>query len=112
MITNSNTVERREFVNGQTGETQGCYAGSELESALVRDPDWAPAKSDPGSERDGQSEKGSVVPDELGSLKREQLNDIAHQLGVDNPEGLSNKDEVIDAINQARTLPGQDGERP
>jgi hypothetical protein len=41
-------------------------------------------------------------PEDLASLKRADLNTLAAELGIENPEKLKNKPAVIEAIEQAR----------
>lgn len=48
----------------------------------------------------------SLPGDNLADLKREDLNARASVAGVDDPEGLPNKDAVIDAIRQAEASQG------
>lgn len=45
--------------------------------------------------------------DELHRLKRPALNDLARQAGVENPEGLPNKNAVIAALADAQADPAQ-----
>jgi hypothetical protein len=55
---------------------------------------------------DGEPEQG-LTEEELLKLSRSDLNDTAREYGVDNPEGLKNKQEVVDAIFEAQA--GEEG---
>lgn len=58
-----------------------------------------PSKKADSPEDNGQSGNDPVTPNE--SWTREQLNDKAEALGVENPEKLPSKKAVLDAINSA-----------
>lgn len=44
--------------------------------------------------------KPDLTADELKKLKRDELDKVAAQAGVPNPEDLANKEEVIEAIEE------------
>lgn len=58
----------------------------------------------------GSPDAGAVTPEDestaddkaLGELSREELDERASDLGVENPEGLKTKDDVIEAIKEAQ----------
>jgi hypothetical protein len=57
----------------------------------------------------GKAKKAEDEPEEpaepaenLDALNRDELNELAESLGVENPAGLPNKDAVIAAIEKAR----------
>lgn len=53
---------------------------------------------DAALERAVQRGSIQIESDELARLNRDELNDVARQSGVPEPEGLPNKQAVIDAI--------------
>lgn len=89
----------------ESGRCLSAPSGSALERAVERDPEWRPL--------DGSTEQAvpdpvgpeAVEPDEgeaLDDLNRQELNDLAAELGVEGAEGLSNKDAVKAAILEAK----------
>lgn len=86
----------------------------EVSEELAKSPE---ATGKPESEPEQESEPDEVVgegepeegltEEELLKLNRSDLNDTAREYGVDNPEGLKNKQEVVDAIFEAQA--GEEG---
>jgi hypothetical protein len=103
--------DTHEYVNAG-GETRGAFAGTEQDKVYASDPDWTPVgKSTPATETPAGSEsKGS--PDDNGtdidSLSRDELNALAAEKGVENPEELPNKGAVKEAIKATETPAGDD----
>lgn len=87
----------REWIHAD-GQTAGAYLESEPDSAFQSSPDWALADSSGAAEATAE-ESGSV---DGGDYSRGELNQLALEAGVENPEGLANKSEVADAINTKR----------
>lgn len=81
----------------EDGRTQSAEEGSALYEALRDHDDWRQVDAaDP--EPDEPSAEDGGVPEELRGLKREQLNDVAREAGVEDPEKLPNIAAVIEAI--------------
>jgi len=108
--------EVNEYRHKETGETQSAYVGSELDKVLAKDGDYevvgtrtpAPEETAPAGEpaptpQSGKtkSDGGRTTPEDLEGKSRDELNDLATEKGVENPEGFANKDEVKTAILEA-----------
>ncbi|MGE4424992.1 MAG: hypothetical protein AB7G37_00905 [Solirubrobacteraceae bacterium] len=92
------------FVNEQ-GRELGAAAGSALEETLLRKPGWRQVGADPGPVPLGPDEpsaSGARLPEDDPATKRDELDLLALELGVEEPEDLPNKGAVIDAIRAAR----------
>lgn len=95
------------YVN-ETGEVLVAPAGSELDKVLAQDPEWTlvgkrrPEAAQASSETpDGGTPDGGT-PEDLGALKRDQLNELAASLGIEDPASLSSKADVVAAIEAAQ----------
>jgi hypothetical protein len=105
--------ESNQYKNEVTGETVGAFAGSELDRVYAKDPDYTVVGNHtPPPEKIGvaeatphsgktKSEGARTHPSDLEGLSREELNALALEKGVTNPDGFANKDEVRTAIIQA-----------
>ena len=99
---------------GSKDETLGVYEGSPLDEALAGDDDWElvggakrAAASDPAPKTDKEIDENT----DLSKLKRPELDQVAAQRGVTEPEKLPSKDAVIEAIAAAQAEGAQgDGE--
>lgn len=102
--------EVNQYRNKGTGETVGAYVGTEQDKVYAQDPDFevvgkrttnveTPAEEAPTEETGkSHSEGGRIHESELEGKSRDELNDIARDAGVENPEGFANKAEVTTAI--------------
>ncbi len=105
-----------EYRHTPTGETQSAYVGSELDKVLATDPDYEavgehtlpPEVTTPEGEPEPTSQSGKTRSDggrltvaDLEGKSRDELDDLATEAGVENPEGFANKDEVKTAILEA-----------
>ncbi|MCK9250354.1 MAG: hypothetical protein M0P31_15445 [Solirubrobacteraceae bacterium] len=88
------------FVNEQ-GRELGAAPGSALEETLQRKPGWRQVGADePVADTDDPASAQS--DEDLVVLKRDELDLLALEAGVEDPEALPNKGAVIDAIRAAR----------
>jgi hypothetical protein len=96
------------YIDGET--TASAYVGTEQDKVYRSDPDWSPvgtptlppeeegmASATPHSGKT-KSDGGRTHAADLEGLSREDLNALATEKGVENPEGFANKDEVKTAI--------------
>jgi hypothetical protein len=105
--------EVNEYRHIATGDTLGAYVGSEQDKVLARDTDYesvskrtpAPEESTPEGEPDptpqtgkSRSDGGRIHESDLEGKTREDLDKIASEAGVENPEGFPNKTELTKAI--------------
>ncbi|HSC20597.1 MAG TPA: hypothetical protein VLC07_02615 [Solirubrobacterales bacterium] len=108
--------EVNEYRQKETGETQSAYVGSELDKILAKDADYevvgertpAPEEGTPPGEAPPTSQSGKTksdggrtTPGDLKRLSRDELNELATEKGVENPQGFANKDELKTAILEA-----------
>lgn len=112
--------EVNEYRHKPTGDTLSGYVGSELDKVLAKDPDYevvgdhtvppelTTGDGDPPTPQSGKtkSDGGRREAADLEGLKRDELNEIALEEGVENPEGFANIKEVKTAILEAS--PGAD----
>jgi hypothetical protein len=98
------TVDTREFVHVNGVDRQAAYEGTELCSVLAASPDWEKATAQAAQTDDPAGD----LPEELDSFKRDRLDAIATDLGVDRPGDLPNKGAVIDAIRTAQAAQTDD----
>lgn len=109
--------DTHEYINAD-GETRGAFAGTEQDKVYASDPDWTlagkgspatetPAGSESAGSPDGDGTVGEQAPD-LDSLSRDELNALAAEKGVENPEELPNKGAVKEAIKATETPAGDD----
>jgi hypothetical protein len=109
--------DTHEYINAD-GETRGAFAGTEQDKVYASDPDWTPVgKSTPATETPAGS-KSTGSPDDYGtdgkqtsdldSLSRDELNALAAEKGIEEPEDLPNKAAVKDAIKATETPAGDD----
>lgn len=104
---NQTSTEVNEYVNKVTGETVGAYVGTEQDKVYANDADYEPlGKPRPAHEEQAASGGSKEEPNGTGTsdmegLSRDELNALATEHGVENPEGLANKDEVKKAILEA-----------
>jgi hypothetical protein len=122
---NEASPEANEYVNKVTGETAGAYVGTEQDKVYASDPDFepvgerstaveTPAEEPVPDEKTGKSrsEGGRLHESELKDKSRDELNTLAAEAGVENPEGFANKGEVITAIletSAAVETPAEEG---
>lgn len=98
------TVATREFVHVNGVDRQAAYEGTELCSVLAASQDWEKA-----SAQAAQTDNTAPAnPEDLDTLKRDRLDTIATDLGVDRPGDLPNKGAVIDAIRAAQAAQTDD----
>jgi len=104
--------DTHEYINAD-GETRGAFPGTEQDKVYASDPDWTLAgKGSPATETPAGSESTGSPDDngtDIDSLSRDELNALATEKGVENPEELPNKGAVKDAIKATET-PAGDGE--
>jgi hypothetical protein len=107
--------EVNEYRHKETGETFGAFVGTEQDKVLARDEDYesvgkrtpAPEETTPDQEKPTpqsgktRSDGARTNLDDLEGKSREELNKIADEAGVQNPQGFANKDEVKSAIVEA-----------
>jgi hypothetical protein len=109
---NQSTGKPVEYVNLETGEHVGAYAGTEQDKVYRDDPDYdivgrrpsAPSKVAAATTEDGEGDRKSV---DLDGLSRADLDALAVEKGVENPGDLPNKDAVKAAIAAATTEDGE-----
>lgn len=100
-----------EYRHSDGVNTAGVVAGTEHDLVLAADPEWelvseSQAASEPTADPEPVEEpKETPEPDEStegvnpDDYSREELNAIAAQKGVEDPEGFGTKAEVAEAIN-------------
>lgn len=81
-----------EFTHKTTGEVLGAEDGSMLERRLARNPDWG---------------RTSETPKISQSSTRDELNDHATELGIEDPESFKTKGDLWDAIQEASGEPSE-----
>jgi hypothetical protein len=120
MAKQKTSTEVNEYRHTETEETLSAYVGSELDKVLLKDPDYevvgertpAPEETTPEGEPEPtpqsgktRSDGGRVTAADLEGKSRDELNDIATEAGVENPDGFANKGEVTKAILEASGTP-------
>jgi hypothetical protein len=109
----------REYEHLISGERAGAYVGTERDDAFQSDVHWklvggpevsGPRTVDPADPRSPRDLE--VTPDEapeteggetdVDKMSRDELNELAESLGVEDPASLGNKQEVKDAIAEAQ----------
>jgi hypothetical protein len=113
---NTASEEVNEYRHRETGETLGAYVGTEQDKVLAKDEHYevvgkrtpSPEETTPEGEPaptpqsgKSRSEGARLRAEDLEGKSREELNDLATEAGVENPEGYANKDEVKTAILEA-----------
>lgn len=99
--------DTHEYVNAD-GETRGAFAGTEQDKVYASDPNWTPVgKGSPATETPAGSGSPEDAGTDLDSLSRDELDALATEKGVDNPEELPNKGAVKDAIQATETPAGE-----
>jgi hypothetical protein len=111
----------REYEHLGTGERAGAYVGTARDDAFQSDVLWklvdgpgvtGPRTVDPVDPRaprgdrhvaPGSTEASETDEDDIDKMSRDQLNELAESLGVEEPAALGNKQEVKDAITEARS---------
>jgi hypothetical protein len=116
----------REYEHLVTGERVGAYVGTARDDAFQSDVHWklisgpdvtGPRTVDPADPRapkgnrhvarnlatpDGTPEADEDGETDIEKLSRDELNELAESLGIDDPAALGNKQEVKDAIAKAQ----------
>jgi hypothetical protein len=116
--TDTASPEANEYRSKVTGETVGAYVGTELDGVYASDSDYeavgerstaaqAPTEPEPTGSPDDDGTDGEQAVD-LESLNRDELNTLAKERGIEEPEGLPNKGEVKAAITAAQA-PTEEG---
>jgi hypothetical protein len=108
--TKQGTGEPVEYINLETGEKVGAYAGTEQDKVYRDDPDFDIVGRRPSTANKEEAAKASIEGDgseppakvDPNEHSRPELNQLATEAGVESPESLDNKGAVADAINAAR----------
>lgn len=96
-----------QYVNAD-GLKQGAYVGTALDEVLASSLDWrlvidesAPVEPEEVVEDDptDEDEVAEVVSVDADDYSRDELNELARELGIEDAEALATKADVAEAIN-------------